>query len=207
MDTKEASKEVAIAAAEASKLAKQVYAVKIRSEADLTTATETLSQIKKVAREIDKKRKSFTAPLTQVIKDLNEMFKDPLAQLSDAEALIKEAMLKYQQQVEARAAKKAQKIEDAVDSGEMGLADGMGKLSNIKQAPTGAQAESGSAQFRVVKKIRISDVSLLPPKYFLRPRVLDALRMEVEEDVKKNGAELPAGAEQYEDRQVAVRAA
>lgn len=208
MDEKNAAnKEVVIATREAEKLSEAVYAVKIRSDADLNVATEKLSEIKKMSREIDKRRKSFVDPLNGVVKDINAQFKNPLDRLKDAEALIKEAMVKYQAKVEARAQKKAEQIESAVDAGDMEMGDAMGKLSNIKQAPQNVRGEGGTASFRIVKKIKISDPSLLPPTYFLRDRVLEALRMEVEDDVKRKGMPLPAGALEVEERQVAVRAA
>lgn len=208
MDNKtQADKEVVIANREAEKLAETVYSVKIRSEADLGVAADKLAEIKKMTREIDKRRKSFVDPLNGVVKDINAQFKNPLDRLKDAEGLIKTAMVKYQAQLEARAAKKAEKIETAVDNGEMEMGDAMGKLSNIKQAPDMVRGSGGTTSFRVVKKVRITDPSSLPPTYFLRPRVLEALRMEVEDDVKRKGLPLPAGAEEYEDRQVAVRAA
>ncbi len=207
MDTSQADKEVVIATKEAEKLSELVYKIKIRSDADLSSATEQLGAIKKMRTEIDKRRKSFVDPLNKVVKDINAEFKNPLDRLKDAEALIKEAMIKYQAQVEARAAKRAEKIENAVDAGEMEMGDAMGKLSNIKQAPTAVAGANGSASFKVVKKIRITDPGSLPATYFLRPRVLEALRMEVEDDVKRKGMPLPEGAQEYEDRQVAVRTA
>ena len=206
-EQQDASKEVVIATKEAEKLSEQVYKVRIRSEADLNLAGEKLAEIKKMQKEIEKRRKSFVDPLNKVVKDINAEFKNPLDRLKDAESLIKEAMVKYQAQVEARAAKKAEKIEAAVDAGDMDMGDAMGKLSNIKQAPTTVAGAGGTTSFKVVKKIRITDPSSLPPTYFLRPRVLEALRMEVEDDVKRKGMPVPDGAQEYEDRQVAVRTA
>mgnify|MGYP001292038927 CR=1 FL=1 len=208
MNEKEAaSKDVVIATRESEKIADEVTKVRIRSDADLNLATEKLAQIKKVYKDIDKRRKSFVDPLNRVVKDINTEFKIPLDRLKAAETLIKDAMVKYQAQVDARAAKKAEKIEAAIDAGEMDVAEGMAKLSTVKQAPTGSNAQSGSASFKVVKKIKIVDVSLIPTSYFLRERVMEAVRMEVEADVKGKGLPMPAGAEFVEERQVAVRTA
>lgn len=208
MDTdQDVKKEVAIANTESEKLSQKVYAIKIRKDSDMTEATQTLSDIKRIAKNIDTKRKGITAPLRQAIKDVDELFKDPLDRLKDAEGLIKTEMIKYTEMVEKRAATRADKLEGQVDSGELGMADAMGKMSNIKQAETNVKTDSGSANIRTVVKIRITDPSALPAKYFLRERVLEALRMEVEEDVKKRGEEVPTGAEKYEEKQVAVRTA
>lgn len=200
-------KEVAIANTESAKLSEQVYSIKIRKDADMTEATNKLVEIKRVYKNIDTRRKGITAPLRKAIKDVDDLFKDPLARLKDAEGIIKDAMIKYTEMVEARAAKRADKIESQVDSGEIGMADAMGKISNIKQAETSVKTEAGAASMRVITRIRITDASALPPKYFLRPRVIEALRIEVEEDVRRGGQECPAGAEKYEEKQMAVRGA
>lgn len=208
MDTDQyVQKEVAIADKESEKLSGQVYSIKIRKDADMTEATKILAEIKRVTKNIDGTRKSITAPLRLAIKNTDELFKNPLARLKDAEGLIKAEMIKYTESVERRAVKRADKIEGQVDSGELGMADAMGKMSGIKQAESNVKTDAGSVNFKTVTKVRIIDPSLLPAKYFLRERVLEALRMEVEDDVRKRGEEVPTGAEKYEEKQVAVRAA
>lgn len=203
----EAKKEVEIVNNESRKLADQIYKMKITSEASMNEATEVLISVKKMLKEIEKRRKSITQPLNLAIKNVNAMFKDPSERLTDAEKMIKEAMIKYQERIERRAAKKADKIEAQVDSGDLTMQEAMGKLSNVKEAKNGASVESGSTNVRTITKIRITNPAELPPKYFLRPRVIEALRLEVEEDVRKKGEPVPTGAEKYEDKQVAVRAA
>lgn len=205
--TAEASKEVQIANIESKKLAGEIYAVKIRSDKDLSNATNKLGEVKKMAKEIEKRRKLITQPLNAAIKEVNAMFKDPADRLADAEKLIKEAIIKYQTRIEARATKQAQKIEDAVESGEMTLSEGMGKLGRIKQGSDSVQAESGTASFRKNRKIVITDPGALPAKYFLRDSVIEALRKEVDKDVRQNGLDLPTGADWIEVQTVAVRTA
>lgn len=201
------NKEVEIANAEARKLSDQVLKVRVRSDADQSEATKMLVEVKRVAKEIEKRRKTITQPLNLAIKEVNALFKDPADRLADAEKIIKDALLKYQDMVERRAAKRADKIEGQVDSGELGMADAVGKLGNIKQAETNVKTEGGGANFKTVTKIRIINPAELPATYFLRPRVIEALRVEVEEDVRKKALPVPAGAESYEERQVAVRTA
>lgn len=200
-------KEVKIVTAEVEKIAASTGTIKIRSELDVKIATYKLVEIKTVAKDIEKRRKSITDPMNQALKEVNALFKGPADSLAQAEKIIKEAMLIYAERMEKRAEKRAGKIEDQVDSGELDLAEGMGKLGNIKQAPTNVKSGGGSAQWKTTTKIRILNPGLLPPKYFLRERVLEALRVEVEEDVRKKGEEVPAGAESYQERQLAVRTA
>jgi hypothetical protein len=198
-------KEVEIANRESIKIHDQVSTIKIRKDYDQTVATKLVADIKRLYKNIDGQRKSITQPLRVAIKNTDELFKDPLTRLKDAETIIKAEMLRYNEMVERRAANRADKIEGQVDAGEMGLAEGIGKLNSIKQADKNVKSDSGSAQFKTLTKIRITDPAQLPAKYFMRPRVIEALRLEVSEDVLKNAEPVPAGAETYEDRQVAVR--
>jgi hypothetical protein len=198
-------KEVEIANRESTKVAQKVHAIKIRKDADLMEATRLVSEIKRLHKNVDGQRKSITAPLRLAIKNTDELFKNPLMRLKDAETIIKEEMLKYTRRVEERAAKKANKLEGDVDAGDLDMADAMAKLNNVKQAETSITTEAGSAQIKKITKIRIVNPAELPPKYFLRSRVIEALRLEVANDVKQ-GDPVPAGAESYEDRQVAVKA-
>ena len=198
-----ANKEVQIANREADKLTAEVTSLKVSKNNVVEVAT-VLSKIKETQRNLEKKRKEITQPLNLALKNVNNLFKEPTDKLKEAESLIKSAMIKYQQKVDAAAQKKIGKIEDQVDSGEMGLAEGMDKLGKVQQGPQNIQTEAGSAGFQGRKKLKIVDVSQIPQKYFLRDRVLEAIRLEVAEDMKL-GAPLPAGAEWIIEQTVVVR--
>lgn len=206
MDEQEAKKEIEVATREAAKLSDQVVSVRIRKDADLESAAGLLVDIKRTHKAIETKRKSITAPLNTALKNINALFKEPTSKLAAAEEIIKAEMRSYQQRVDARAAKKLDQIQDKVDSGEMDMATGMGKISNVKQAPSGVSSESGQTHFKKVKKLKIINPGELPVHYFLRERVLEALRLEVEADVRA-GAPMPEGAKYVEESQVAVRLA
>lgn len=206
IDNSDAKRESQIATKEAEKLSGAVSKAKIRKEADLQNATELLTKIKSTSREIEKRRKEITQPLNLALKSINDLFREPGDKLKDAEAVIKSAILDYHERIEARAAKKINKIEDQVDSGELEMSDAMDKLSNVKQGPQQINTESGGAHFQGRKKISIVDVSKLPPKYFLRESVLEALRLEVSKDIK-SGLPMPDGAEYITEKTVVVRSA
>lgn len=198
------NKEVEIAKTEAGKLAEQASVIKIRTEADLEAATNKLVEIKRVARDIETRRRAITQPLNQAIKEVNDLFKAPAASLSDAEKAIKAAMLVYQERAAKRAAKREEKLQGQIAAGELDEAKGADKIESIKQAPSSVSTGTGRASYKTVTKIRINNAAELPAEYYLRDRVIEALRMEVEADVR-SGKPVPAGAESYEDRQVAVR--
>lgn len=175
----------------------------IKSDVDLRNATEMLAQVKLVSKNIKGQKDPIIKDLMSSISRVRALFKPAEDRLTEAERILKTAILSYHEKVEARAAKKAEKIEAAVDAGELDMADGMAKLAKVKQADTVVNATSGSAQIRVTKKLRITDAAALPAHYFMRPRVLEALRIEVAEDVLRNKLPVPTGAEVYEEKGVA----
>lgn len=201
----EASKEAQIATREAEKLTETVIKLKVHKN-NVMEVSETLAKIKSTQREVEKKRKEITQPLNLALKNINALFKEPLEKLANAEKLIKEAMIKYQAMVDKRAQKKIADIEGKVDSGELGMADAMGKLGNVKQGPQSIATDTGTAGFQGRRKLKIVDVSQIPQKYFLRDRVLEAIRLEVADDVR-NGLPMPAGAEWIVETNVVVRMA
>ena len=204
LDPKSAERESQLAIKEAEKLSSQVIKAKIRKEADLEIATELLSQIKTTLKEVEKKRKTITQPLNLALKNINSLFKEPADKLKDAEGVLKTAILDYQERIEKRAEKRIGKIEDQVDSGDLEMSDAMDKLSNVNQGFNQVNTESGGVHFQVRKNIKIEDVSKLPPKYFLRDSVLEALRKEVSADVKA-GIPIPDGAIWVEEKSVVAR--
>ncbi len=199
-------KEVQIATTEAQKISETAGKITIRSNKDLDAANEQLIIVKRTGKDIEKRRKAITQPMNQAVKEVNALFAEPADKLKAAESALKEGILKYHDKLEKQAEKRAERVEAQVDAGELGVADGIGKISSIKQAPSSMQSSEGTSSVKTVRKIRIINPAELPASYFMRPRVIEALRMEVEEDVKRKGMEVPAGAEAYEDKQLAVRA-
>lgn len=202
----EVEKQVVIARAETEKLVTQTNKLVIRKDADLEQAAEFLAQVKRASKNVKLKKDTVMKPLNTALKAARELFKPLEDQLNEAEGLIKTAMLKYQSQVEARAARQADKIEAAVESGELDLVDAMAGVGNIKQAPTSVITDNGTVSFKEgPRKVRITDPSIIPTKYFLNERVIEALRLAVTEDVIKKGLPCPPGAEVYREKQVAGR--
>lgn len=94
------TQEVEIANRESLKVSESTSQIKIRKDSDMKEATEQLVTIKKLHKNIDTKRKSITGPLRQAIKEVDELFKDPLGRLKGAEDIIKAEMIRYTESVE-----------------------------------------------------------------------------------------------------------
>lgn len=197
------NKDVEVAKREAQKLYQTSTEFKIRKDADLLVAADQLKTIKTAAKNVKAQKDAIIKPAQLAIANTRDLFKPIETYLADAEKALKTGISKYHDRVEKAAAKKAAEIEQKIDAGELGIDEGVAKAGAIKQAPTSVKTETGGVQFRVTKKVRITSVAALPASYLSRPRVLEALRMEVSEDVLKNKQPCPAGAEIYEVKTVA----
>lgn len=200
----DAQKEIAIANSEAGKLSTAVSDIKIRKAADLDKAATVLADIKRTYKGIEARRKSITGPINSALKEINNMFKEPLSKLAVAEDLIKTEMQIYQTRVDKRIQKKMDQVQEQVDAGDLSVADGMAKIAGITQGPQSVDTESGQVQFRTVRRLVITDPTALPKSYLMRERVMEALRLEVDADVK-DGKPVPTGADYVEQKQTAVR--
>lgn len=195
------NQEVEVAKAEAGKLAEQASVIKIRSDDDLKAANDKLVEIKRVYKDIESRRQAITQPLNRAIKEVNDLFREPAGRLKEAEQAIKAAIVQFHERQLRRAAKRTDKIKGQVEAGELDADKGAEKLDNIKEPTT----KVGDTKIKTVTKIRIVNAAALPAEYFMRERVLEALRIEVEEDVRKGHA-IPPGAEPHTEQIVAVRA-
>lgn len=178
----------------------------IQDDERLKFASNALLDIKTKAKEIKAKKKAILDPLAAAVKEVKELFADPEKRLADAEAAVKQAMIVYHDQKEVAAQKKMEQINGRLERGTMKVQTGIAKLSNVDQAESSLQTESGSVQFKQgQEKLRITDAAKLIeayPEILQSERVLEALRLEATAIYKQRTYVLP-GTEVYRDKIVA----
>lgn len=87
---------------------------KITNPAQLEASAEELKRIKARAKDLDAQRREMTKPLDDSKKRIMDFFREPLQFLTDAESLIKRAILAYQsEQEKLRRAQEAKLAEQA----------------------------------------------------------------------------------------------
>ena len=173
----------------------------IKNEEDLKKATEFLIKVKSVSKIVSGQKTPIVKSLNDALREVRGLFRPAEDRLLEAEMQVKAVILDYNEKVEQKALRESQKIEKKVDDGKMDISTGMGKLSKIEQGSQTIQTPSGSAQFRTIRKVRITDISKLS-SYMIRMSVQEAIKMEITRDVK-NGLPVPVGAEFYEEKIVA----
>lgn len=175
----------------------------IDSQESLSQATDILSKIKASAKDVDKRKKQITDPLNAALKSARSLFKPLEDDLATAERTIKGKMLDYSNEVEAKAAEQAAKLEKRVEKGTMRVDTAMRKMDDIETVGSSVQGANGSIQFRTVRNIKIVDPTKIPLKYLSNEKVLAAISAAVRTDVL-NGTKVE-GVEIVEEKQIAAK--
>lgn len=178
------TKEIAPIQKEVSKIVGIASALKIKDKNDLQEATNLLTKIKVIGKELLFAKEKITKPLNEALKSARGFFAPVENEWLRAEKIVKEKMLDYQKEEMVKAAKETSKIEAKVEAGKMGFDKAADKIEAITPAKTIASEGGGSAQFRPIKKVVVEDESKIPDEYW----VLDMVKVR---KVALAGVEIP----------------
>ena len=113
-----------------------------------------LGAIKKRAKELEEQRTNIVKPLNDAVKNINAMFKGPLEFLGEAEAVIKKAMIGYNEEQEKKrraeqAALEAKAAEERRKQNELAAnvrAKAEAKAEDVRKAAEGARKAGDAAK-------------------------------------------------------------
>jgi len=176
-----------------SSIIKSAGSLKINSAPGLVEATDILGKIKSVGREIKEKRDSIIKPLNEAKNNAMDLFRPLESDWSEAERIVKKKMTIFGDQQAEKAREKEVKITEQIESGKMDIEKGAEKLDKITPANK-VEADNGSIQFRMVKRVVIENQDLIPREYL----VPDMVKIN---KVAKAGIKI-AGIKVVEERQV-----
>jgi hypothetical protein len=180
----------------------------VEDDTQLKGASSMLGEVKTIAKELKASKEAITKPLNAALKEVRDLFRVSESNLADAEKVLKGAILAYHDAQKAIADKEVQKIENRMGEGRghIRTETAMAKLANVEQPETNLAGANGGAQIKMgPAKVRITNALLLiqdHPSILQSERVLEALRMELQAEVRMGGR-VPQGAEIYQERLVA----
>lgn len=167
-----ATKEVEAVKKETAKALQVAEAIEITSEEKMQTATKVMSEINSIGKVIKERKEAITKPLNEALKSARDLFRPMEMTQTQAVGIIKTKMLGYHTKVEEERIAKQEKIEARVERGTMRMDTGMKKMEDIGVEQKTVKTESGSAQFRTVQKVYITDEKLVPREYLMLNMVL-----------------------------------
>ena len=172
MENAKLSQELAPIKVQASKAEAAATALQIKTTDDLTVATELLGKIKTVGKMITAKKESITKPLNEALKNARGFFAPLEKQWWDAEKIVKDKMIDWQNAELVKAAKETAKVEAKVEAGKMTFEKAAEKIEKVTPQKNVTTA-AGAAQFRTVKEVVIDNETLVPREYL----VLDMVKI------------------------------
>lgn len=154
-------------------LDRQAHATAIRTDDDLNAAITFLADLSVASKNVKAKKEEVTKPLNEALRKVRELFAPYEQKLENATLFVKSAILKYQSDLAAKAAKKEAVIAEKVEMGKLTFEQGAAKISNVKRLDTTVRADSGAAvTFRTKRTPVIVDASKLPRQYLVANMVL-----------------------------------
>ena len=157
---------------EVSAYEREANKLEIVSDADMQKATVLLSQINTVGDKVTMEKKK--------IKDLYDnavaVWLPIDKAVKNAVATIKGKMIARQNAIDAENAIIEARAMARVDRGTMKVETAVEKISALPDTKASVNTNAGSVQFRIVKKLKIVDVALVPREYM----VVDEVRVRKE---------------------------
>lgn len=191
------TKELVPLKAQVSRLENQSESIVISTPEEYNNAVDIVSKLKSVGKEIREKKESMTKPLNEALKNIRSLFAPVEEQFDNAERVLKNKLLAYKKQRDAEVAAEEAKIAARVESGTMKLETAERKVGAIERVESTTRGKVGEAQIRKIKKVRITDESLIPRQYLVPDMV--AIRRDA------LGGKPIEGVEVYDEETVAGR--
>ena len=175
---------------------KEAFSIVIKDENSLKEASDLLIKIKETAKAVQEKKYSIVNPLNQSLKSIRELFKPLEEKYEQAENVIKEEVVKYQQKKIEKIEATKNEINKKFESGKIDFGKAVQKIENIGEVNNQIEGEGGSLVFRENTSFKIIDVSKIPKEYF----ILDEVK--IRKDIMK-GIEIP-GVEMIKVKTVVI---
>lgn len=195
MDTE--TKEVAVVKQQATKAVTAANELVIKTDEDMSKATDILSKIKTVAKMAKERKELITKPLNEALASARDLFKPIEQNCADAEKIIKSKMITFSDAQDAIREKAKEKIVEKVEAGKMTAEKAVEKLDNLPSVQTTTTGKVGQVQTRMVTKYRIVDETKIPRLYMVpdMAKITEAI---------KAGTVVP-GAESYTEKVISAR--
>lgn len=166
-------------AAGSKQVVEKAKALEVKTRDDLTgPATEALSSIKKQAKALETERKAMKQPSIDAGKRVDELFKPPIEELTEAEGILKGKMLRAKSKFDQEDEEKEAKIlarADKTGKGSLKEETAINQVSDIDRVQKTVKSGGGSATFKKVRQVFITDLEAIPVEY-LRPKTVEEFK-------------------------------
>ena len=175
-------------------LISQSQGLDIKTEAQMETAVDYLKQVKDAGKKVKEQKEKLTDPAQETLRRIRALFKPIEDNIREAEGIIKDKMLSFDEIKRKQSESKIAKIEAKVKAGSIDITKAAEQMEKI-EPKTQYEGDAGKIQYRTIKKILIVDKTKIPREYLVLNESL------IRRDLLK-GVSVP-GAKIVEEKQVA----
>ena len=162
------TQELSIVKKQVSVATKKAMDTKVDSDVAYNSATELLSNIKKVSKLIKQEKDKVLKPLLEATKAERERWKPLEDDTTSAEAILKGKMISYVDEQEAKARKEEERIQKELEAGKIKKPETAAKkIDKVEQAPKTVVSKTGMSSVKKIQTVQIVDETKVPREYLM----------------------------------------
>lgn len=152
---------------QASELEKFALSIEIKTDEDLTSASDRVKQAKEAQKTIEKKKDEYVLPAKQILERAKADF-DPLIKMfKGVETIIKDKATIYITAKNAKIKAEEEKLAKKLEEGTMKESTVLKKMEKLPEQTKTVQGNQSQLRVTEYEDIEIVDVNLIPREYML----------------------------------------
>jgi len=174
----------------------EIKVEKIKNDEELIEASNYLTQLNRLKKEIEWKKESITKPLNEALKKVRNLFYPLEKKVNELISELKNRIAEYEEEKKQLIEKERKELAEKVESGELKMEHAIAVLEKLQTIGNFIKTDYGKVTFRIVKEVVIEDEKLIPREYLV-PDIA-----KIKKDAL-NGKNIP-GVKVVEKKQVVV---
>jgi len=181
------TKEIVALKGQVTKLNNIANEITITSPEENGSAIELKAKLKDIGNQIKERKEEIIKPINSSLKSIRALFAPLETAYETAENLVGRKLLDYKRKTDEEARAKEVKIAASFEKGNIKAETAERKIEEIQRVEKTVQTDHGKVQFRIIQKMRITDLNLVPDSYWVIDEV--KLRKDVLAGIVVPGAE------------------
>lgn len=182
------TKEVEVYRSQLSDLEIKANELSIASPEENAIALEFKAKIDKTGKEIKARKEAITKPINASLRMIRELFAPLEDMFNNADTIVGGKLLAYKRKIDEETRKKEEQIAARFEKGTIKQETAERKMSELPKTQKTIDTGAGRVQFRKLKRVRITDLNLIPKQYWIIDEV--KLRKDALAGIKIDGCEV-----------------
>lgn len=151
----------------ATELEKFALSIEIKSDDDLTRASDQVKQAKEAQKTIEKKKDEYVLPAKQILERAKADFDPLIKAFKGVETILKDKATIYITEKNRKIKEEEDKITKKVEEGKMKEGTALKKMEKLPEQTKTVQGNASQLRVTEYEDIEIVDVNLIPREYML----------------------------------------